>query len=914
MKTLLTTILLFVFVNILVAQDNHSIKIHLSSADDGQPIVLANCVLQPLMTVGVTDAEGNATLKAIPKGEYRIEISYVGYEKLWRRVSVEADMQLELRLTPTTLSIAEVNVTAQRNSAGQGTSSTIGRQAIDHIQAASLADVMQLIPGQVIENTDLTGQKNIQIRQLVNDNTSAIGASIVVDGVAMSNNAEVKAGQFSATEFVGTDLRQMSADDIEKVEVVRGVPSAEYGDLTSGLVIVKTKIGLSPLNLKAKVNPQMLNVSASKGFKLGKKGILNFFTDYAQAYSDPRYKTRSFHRATVQTNYSQKFGKMKSETRLRFSYCRDWNGNDPDAISDGTKSESRDIRVSLSETVHISLDKTFARDLSFTASFAASPRLSEISSYVAAPSGLVAIITAKETGYYSVPFETSSYLATGKTESRPYNLFFKMSDTFRLGGGDLSERFNIGMDYHLDWNTGKGYYNVDERHPLRPNSDGRPRAFDDIPTLHQMAIYAEDNLYWKSTERLAFRLQAGMRLTLMQPWEDIRTIAVSPRVNLHCDLGKWLNLHAAIGLNSKTPTLSLLYPDKKYNDRIAVNYMPQDNDAGKLLAYHTYVYNVEYSKGLKNATNTKIEAGFGLKLPNDRTIDMTAYVDKTPNGFGAKTEYVTYEADYFTMSSGLLTKDNGETTIDYSAPARRDIVFTTTGAVGNTSVSENMGVELESNLGKISVLRTSITASAAWQQTKTWSKNTNSSNPVDNPTEYSSVSTTPFKIVYPSATDYSQYRRCVITIRTVTHIPELRIVASLAGQIIAHNSSLSYVAPKRAIGWITPDLVYHEITDDMQEGYIGTDGIYYATKDDDIAMISIANQAVSPKDNQTIEQPTTWQISGRLTKEFGRRGAFSFYANNLLFYEPFRTTSASGTLSQRNTGSFAFGAELSIKL
>ena len=33
----------------------------------------------------------------------------------------------------------------------------------------------------------------------------------------------------------GVDMRSVSTDDIESVEVVRGIPSVEYGDLTSGM-------------------------------------------------------------------------------------------------------------------------------------------------------------------------------------------------------------------------------------------------------------------------------------------------------------------------------------------------------------------------------------------------------------------------------------------------------------------------------------------------------------------------------------------------------------------------------------------------------------------------------------------------------------------------------------------------------
>ena len=92
----------------------------------------------------------------------------------------------------------------------------------------------------------------------------------------LSNNATMTAGGFSSAAFVGTDLRQISADNIDNVEVVRGIPSAEYGDLTSGLVIVHSKVGLTPWQFRAKVNPALQNYSLGKGFRLAQAGIMNF--------------------------------------------------------------------------------------------------------------------------------------------------------------------------------------------------------------------------------------------------------------------------------------------------------------------------------------------------------------------------------------------------------------------------------------------------------------------------------------------------------------------------------------------------------------------------------------------------------------------------------------------------------------
>ena len=63
-----------------------------------------------------------------------------------------------------------------------------------------------------------------------------------------------------------------------------------------------------------------------------------------------------------------------------------------------------------------------------------------------------------------------------------------------------------------------------------------------------------------------------------------------------------------------------------------------------------------------------------------------------------------------------------------------------------------------------------------------------------------------------------------------------------------------------------------------------------------------------------VKEPVTWNLSARLTKEFGSMAGLSFYANNVLYYEPFMSTNTSGTLTQRNTSTFSFGVELFFKL
>lgn len=934
MHTRLRLLLLLLLLPLLaVAQKSgYTLNISVNERNGREAVMMATLKLQPTGIMAVTDMNGKATMQNVPAGDYMLQISYVGFETINARVKVEGDKDLKFVMVPTSLALKGVTVTARQNASGSSTSSIIGRQAIDHLQATSLADVMQLIPGHLMGNSDLTSASNLQLRQLVNNNTSAFGASIVIDGVPMSNNGAVTQGAFSSTAFTGTDLRQVAADDIDEVEVVRGIPSAEYGDLSSGLVVVHSKVGVTPWQFKAKINPGLMNYSLGKGQNLGKAGIINASLDYAQAWGDPRMKTRSFHRYTASVGWAFDINrKWHTNTKLRYMQAKDWTGKDPDAQADGTYSENKNQSFSLTHNGRIQLDRKFARTISYTVGLNFTRNDASTSSFASVSSGLLPILTARETGYYDVPFETRSYLATGITEGRPGNVFAKVNEQFYFTSGKTRQSFKVGIDYHYDWNNGRGYYNADETHPLRPNSDGRPRAFSDIPGLHQIAAFAEDQFTWNLNKVNRLRATAGLRFTAMQPFSNVATTALSPRLNLSFSLTKWLDIRGGIGMNSKTPGLNYLYPDKKYADRVAANYMPQDGSP-QVLNYHTQVYEVAYSKNMKNATTTKVEVGLDFKLPNGKKLSLLAYRDKTPNGFGAVTDYLTYTSNFYTLNS---TNPN----IAQAASAgamRQDVIFMTTGEIGNTNTTVNRGIEADMDFGTVKPLRTQFLLSGAWQETKTWSTDMNSSSVKSAllPTSYSGIGLTPFKVVYPSGEDYSKYRRLVTTLRTVTHIPELRMVATLTAQAIWHNWSESYTADKAPIAWIDNQLNRHELMPDQLNGYIYFDNsfveeggrmtnhsAYYATLPQLAAetagrpanYVALQDLLIKVSDNEPSKSPITWNLQARLTKELGKIGGLSFYVNNALYYEPFLKGNNTNTLSQRNVG-FSFGAELYLNL
>ena len=886
--------------SVIASAQNQKISVSVTERATREPIIMATVMLEPSGQATVTDMNGHATLGNVPQGRYTMIVRYVGFEPYRQAINVtNRDLDLKVSLTESSLALKEVTVTAKTRESGASTSSVIGRQAIDHLQATSLADVMQLLPGQLIDRPDLTQQQGLQLRTLQNNSTMAFGTSIVVDGVPMSNNGDVSQGAFSGTAFAGTDLRQVSADNINEVEVVRGIPSAEYGDLTSGLVIVHSKVGVTPWQVKAKINPALENFSVGNGFALAKAGIINANVDYAKAWGDPRQKTRSYDRYTANIGWGYDLTRRwHTDTKLRFMQAKDWSGNDPDAQQDGTESKSKSTTIGLTHNGRLQLDMPLARSLKYTLGVSLSQTDNRNTSFVAVSSGLLPILTARETGYYSVPWKTTSYLATGITESRPGNVFFKLTDDFFWRKGKTVQSFKVGVDYHYDWNSGKGYYNDDEALPYRPNSNGRPRAFDDIPGLHQLSAFAEDQFTYNINKTNRLRVNFGLRFTSLQPFSDLATTALSPRLNVAFSITKWLDIRGGIGMNSKTPGLNHLYPDKKYIDNVVGNYTLSPTP---VYYVHTEVYDVQRSKGLKNATTTKVEAGIDIKLPKNRRLSLLYYQDRTPDGFEVAADYFTYTYNLFDNSATLPITDFS------TGYAQQFTCFATTGQLENTDKTVNRGFEFDCDLGEIPLLKTNLFFSGAWNETKTdWSTRMNTANvpaALLTGTKYAGMNLSPVRIVYPSGLDYTRLRRFVNTLRAVTHIPQLHMVASFTAQVIWHNSTWSYTADKDPIGWIDSNLQYHDIASAQ---YITFDGGQIATNDEKLQL--------RYTDNEANESPTTWNLSARLSKELGRIGTLSLFVDNCLFYEPYMKGNNTSTLTQRNTGKFAFGAELSINL
>ena len=245
--------------------------------------------------------------------------------------------------------------------------------------------------------------------------------------------------------------------------------------------------------------------------------------------------------------------------------------------------------------------------------------------------------------------------------------------------------------------------------------------------------------------------------------------------------------------------------------------------------------------------------------------------------------------------------------VEWNNPARVDTVFTTSGRIGNTQASLNRGVEFDFNLGQIKAIRTSVLLSGAYMETQTWTTGPNYASPAGIPA--SSVyaqggsNTPPFKLQYPSGVSRDIDRRFSANLRLVCNIPRMKMVASLANQVIFYQYRHTTNQKSDPFAWIDTDLSVHDITQAM-----------LGDPDYRIKGILLSAQRRNPADSQPVTQPPIWLMNMRLTKDVSKNFGFSFYVNNAFFHMPYQSSSASGTLTERNTGTFSFGVEMYVKI
>jgi len=895
-----------------------SIRFIILDNKSGNPLQSAVAVASQYGIYTISDKDGKATLKNIPKGKCRISVELLGYVKKTVEIDPETvDQPVTIKLKEENLSIDGVVVVAQRGSAGESTSSIIGRQALDHIQATSLKDIFQLLPGNVVtSNPSLTTAGVFQNRTLDKyDSNNSFGAAIVVDGVPMSVNADMntKGGNGSTS---GVDMRSIGTDDIESVEVVRGIASAEYGDLSSGTMIVKSKVGITDLKMRAKIYPGIYQFYAGKGLSLKKAGTLNINADYARGKSDPRYKTDTYDRvlASIVHSFNTKEGNTFT-TKFSTTNTYEWSGPDPDEkITDVWKTDSNN-GFQLSHSGNLNVNKLFARTIKYDLAYSYKKSESYTRSYL---TGLRPVINATEEGEHETIMLPAAYYGCGGTLGKPMSFFAKGSDTFFLNSHNslFKNRFNIGLEFRSEGNVGRGYKDDNVLYPLS-SSGYRPRSFKEIPFLNQLSAWAEDNInlrFSKTKEYPVLNLQAGLRWTMIQPGREEQMSTLSPRINASLAANKWASLRLGFGISEKTPSLLSIYPERTYLDYLNVN--ASNGDERYLTVYTTRIFERNSLK-LKPMRSIKYEIGADFKTPWGQSISVIAYREDVHQGFGADNSvWKTVSFNHWDATD--VKFDGSGASYDKENPSYVQTFLTNIPYPANTDSHISEGIELDCNLGQIRSTGTSFYLTGSYSMTKSETERKTYTLPKGYSKSYSRV-----YLVYPSGMNGSERRQGTMVLRVVQSIPKLNFVLSGTIQTIFYDytrNSRFTAAPEGYIiaeNNVTPQVgtgAFEYVA--FTSGQLADPEYSFPERWNEDDRFLLKDQIFQKTAYSDVPEtwPPLWVFNLRVTKDITKFLGASFYVNNLFFSQPWHKSSVSSSVTERNSNLFSFGIELYINL
>lgn len=114
---------------------------------------------------------GVFSFPSVHPGDYILRITYVGYDRYEKRVTLKRDTKLTVKMVSSGNSLNEIVVTA-RESQGLVSSSKINREMMTHLQPTSFSDLLELLPGNISKTPSMGQVNSIQLRETGTLNSS----------------------------------------------------------------------------------------------------------------------------------------------------------------------------------------------------------------------------------------------------------------------------------------------------------------------------------------------------------------------------------------------------------------------------------------------------------------------------------------------------------------------------------------------------------------------------------------------------------------------------------------------------------------------------------------------------------------------------------------------------------------------
>ena len=665
----------------------------------GERLIGATVIIKELQIGSQSDSKGFYSIKNIKSGDYILEATFIGYRSFAKRVHIKAGTMLEIniKMVPTTFQIGGIEVygTSELLPKDVSTKTVITSGEIEHFQASSIKDVLDLVPGvQKSANPTLGQTTQMSIRGNETDQLSAFGTSIIVDGSPVSNNANLQfyqaqdATMGASNMGAGVDLRTLPADNIESIEVITGLPSVRYGDFTEGIINVHTKLGAVPDRLKIKNNPELTEANYGGGILVGESG-LNYDINVARDLRNIRLKGDEYYRYTGNTILSNNYFDNQLNNNIKFYFQGVLDNENPTGDLLQIHNYNRGYNLSLStwgdykpidgvSTLEYNLSISMDRKNSMKSQLVQSP---------------VRIVNGDT---------VASYVGRIQTQGIEWNLNSTIQWSRIFYTGDIIHNFLIGSKPEFDANTGPGIL-VDTNFEYASfDSKQKSYSFSTVPGQLLMNIFAEDKITGHFL--YDYNLVFGVRYDMYRPYkfnlsglwgkgdlvESHQGTFFNPRFNMMIYLSQYNQIRLSAGTASKSPPMSTVYPQTQY-----YNWR---NPLDSTIAYYAFDLRVPDFKGTREV---QYELSFDQKISNILGFSLSGYYKKRTN----EPEGVTIPVFYTTIVNG---KPVAYYIDSYALSA-------------NLGSTESKGLEFTLKTAKIKPLNLEIQVAASYSHFKSFS-------------------------------------------------------------------------------------------------------------------------------------------------------------------------------------------------
>lgn len=624
-----------------------SIKGSVVDIETRKPMKNVLIKIQNTSAVALTNSKGEFEFKKIPEGIYNLEFIKDDYQTTilpHKKVTagdttiLRAEMAAGTGAEEDVFFIGGIEITAEKELLPEKveTVTQIKSSDIEHIQATSLGDVLDLVPGVEMKNQPaLKEPVKAQIRDPRSDNSvSAFGAKIIIDDIPISNNSNLQGGLLSGVytgSANGLDLREIPADNIESVEVVRGIAPANHGDYVGGLIKVKTKTSQKPTSrLKWKNNPDTKELNWGGSFPLGNTGV-NYNVNWGYSEQDIRKDYDNTQRLAAQLYLNNDLLDEKLNMKNQFKYSTLFeeihqNPEDPDAL----ESINKGYRFIYGNKMIYQLDPITELLSNLYINYR---RVNSYKQYRRMADNRVTSTLLGEGTQVGIR-QYGPYIYRYTTIGDEVSIGHKLEWSRRFFTGSYLHRLEIGNDFQYDDNFGEGKtFDL-----LYPSSQGdRPRPFDDVPGTFQHSLYFNDQItgrFWKEfTLNLGFRLERYTtgRFDELDIFKSKNGSFFNPRINLAYFLSKDTQLRFGFGAASKSPSLLHIFPEQEYLDVLDIVPVYRESDTlfvrDSLIT--TYVFDVS-NPDLKGYQEKKIEMSLDHKI-GDLGLSLTGFYSERDN-------------------------------------------------------------------------------------------------------------------------------------------------------------------------------------------------------------------------------------------------------------------------------------------